>query len=231
MSTPIYEQVREVYESGGLGSVFRDILGWDAQTEEQETFSLREMTVTGKKVASMLSSIAVFEFDFTSLSKVSPQTQHDISKAIAIRYVEHILIINTREGATWLWPKKTTSGTLTHEKLFVPLKSMPLFLAQRLAGLRYTSLELFHGLTVASLRDKIRGSFDTGTVTKKFYEEAARSTSDINFWPIARRVCFICDSNFESPNVHFFPTKERISQQRSKVPSDLPLGAKGSTKR
>lgn len=170
MSTPIYQQIQDDYQVGGLGKAFRDVLGWDVKANQVETFVLKDLQVTGLKVASMLSSIAVFEFDFSETEKVPPHLQTEISRAVGTRYVEHLLIIKTKEGNTWLWPKKTAGGSLTHEKILVPPGQLPLFLAQRLAGLRYSAKEMLDGVSASSLRERLRGSFDTGTVTKKFYE-------------------------------------------------------------
>lgn len=170
MSTPIYQQIQDNYQVGGLGKAFRDVLGWDVKADQVETFVLKDLQVTGLKVASMLSSIAVFEFDFSETERVPPHLQTEISRAVGTRYVEHLLIIKTRKGNTWLWPKKTAGGSLTHEKILVPTGQLPLFLAQRLAGLRYSAKEMLDGVSASSLRERLRGSFDTGTVTKKFYE-------------------------------------------------------------
>ena len=179
MNSPIYRQVQEKFAVAGLGAAFRDVLGWDSQPNEIETFTLRDMIVTGTKVAGMLSSFAVLEFDFVSAERVSPQLQAEISRAVSIRYAEHLLILKTGEGSTWLWPKKTAGGALTHEKILVPTGTLPLFLAQRLAGLRLTAKDILSGVSASNLREKLRGSFDTANVTKKFYEQFKKQHSSL----------------------------------------------------
>ncbi len=177
MTTPIYQQVLNSFSAGGLKSVFRDVLGWDVKADEQVSFQLNGVEVKGNKTASMLAAIAVFDFDFTAVDNVSPQLQNDLSREVGLRYVEHLLVIRTKNSETWLWPKKTAGGTLTHEKIVVQSNHLPVFLAQRLAGLRYSASEIMQGVSVTNLREKLRGAFDTSNVTKKFYDRFRKNHS------------------------------------------------------
>jgi type I restriction-modification system DNA methylase subunit len=154
-----------------LQAVFREVLGWDSRSGESEIFTLTDTSITGTKVASLLRGVVVFQFDFPTVDSVSPSLQNELSKAVGKRYVERLLVFKTKETSTWLWPKRTASGALTHEKFSAPNHSMPLFLAQRLAALRHSSTDALNGLTIATLREKLRGSFDTSNVTKKFFDK------------------------------------------------------------
>lgn len=170
MSKPIHQLVKETHEQKGLQAVFRDVLGWDTTSGQEETFATSLPAVKGQKLASLLNGVVVFSFDFSDQKSVSPSFQKEISRAVGVRYAERLIVINNQDSTTWLWPKKTSSGTLTHEKLIVPANSLPLFLAQRLAALRFTAEDHMRGISVQELREKLRGSFDTSTVTKKFYD-------------------------------------------------------------
>lgn len=170
MSVPIYKMVIDAYEKKGLQSVFRDVLGWDATNNESEIFKLSNFEVRGDKIASMFKGVGVFRFSFPESQSVSPKIQNEISKVVGLKYAERLLIIQTRTSTTWLWPKRTSGGALTHEKIITNNASMPIFLAQRLAALRFTAADMLQGISLMDLRDKLRGSFDTSTVTKRFFD-------------------------------------------------------------
>lgn len=171
MAMPQYQQVQKAFEKGGLSSAFLEVLNWDSKPNDTETFLVDGQTYTGHKVASFLQGIVVFEFDFTKAPEVSPSQQKQISKAVGTRYVERLVIFKTKSKSVWLWPKKTAGGTLSYEKLEAPSDTLPTYLAQRLAALSISNSEIENGPTVPLIREKLRGSFDTSTVTKKFYEK------------------------------------------------------------
>lgn len=170
MTKPIYQLVRETHAEYGLQAVFRDILGWDSQKNDIEIFQVRGVDVRGTKIASMFKGVGVFRFEFPSSTSVPAQFQNEISKAVGAKYAERLVIIETDSNSTWLWPKRTSGGSLTHEKFTTAKSSMPVFLAQRLAGLRFSSTDALSGISISELRERLRGSFDTSNVTKKFFD-------------------------------------------------------------
>ena len=179
MSNPIHLDVQKTFEAKGLQAVFREVLGWDASANEFESFPTSLATVRGEKIASLLNGVVVFRFDFSGQPAVVPSLQKEISRAVGARYVERLLVFETDDSTTWLWPKKTASGALTHEKLIVPSKTLPLYLAQRLSALRFSSADHMRGVSIQELREKLRGSFDTSTVTKKFFDRFKRQHEDL----------------------------------------------------
>jgi hypothetical protein len=171
MKKMIQQEVLDTFKKQGLAAVFRDILGWDTVSNEIESFTLKDATVSALKIASLLNGVAVLEFSFSQTERVLPHVQNEISKAVSLKYPERLLIFTTRTTSTWLWPKLTAGGTLSHEKLDVPANTLPRFLAQRLVSLRVTSQDMMTGLSVTDIRDRLRGAFNTTIVTKKFFEK------------------------------------------------------------
>lgn len=187
MATPLYQQAKVAFDKGGLPAVFLEVLGWDSQPNEKETFLIDKVAYVGTKVASVLSGIVVFEFDFQEAGSATPSQQKEIAKAVGKKYAERLVVFKSKSKSTWLWPKKTSGGALTFEKLDAPNDSLPTFLAQRLIALSISNEEFDKGVTLPQIREKLRGSFDTSTVTKKFYErfrnqhqELAKSISGLN---------------------------------------------------
>jgi type I restriction-modification system DNA methylase subunit len=170
MATPLYQQAKLAFDKGGLPGVFLEVLGWDSRPNDKETFLVDNVQYVGTKVASVLNGIVVFEFDFQQAGIVTPSQQKEISKAVGKKYAERLVVFKTKAKSTWLWPKKTSGGALTFEKLEAPSDSLPTFLAQRLVALTISNEEFDKGVTLPLIREKLRGSFDTSTVTKKFYE-------------------------------------------------------------
>lgn len=171
MTLTNHQRVKEVFASKDLSSVFLEVLGWDSRKNEMESFQLESMEVTGTKVASLLGGVVVFLFKFESETPINRSLQNDISRAVGLRYAERLVILENPVSSTWLWPKLTSSGALTHEKIEVSTGEMPLFLAQRLSALAVSRQDLLSGLTIAQVRAKLRGSFDSSKVTKKFFDE------------------------------------------------------------
>lgn len=171
MTDPIYSRIIKTHAQTGLAGVFKDELGWDSKRDDFELFIIDTGQVRGQKIASLLNGVAVFVFDFSHLQNMPPNEQNQISKAVGAKYVERLIIIDLQNISLWLWPKKSLTGALTHEKIEVRKNSMPEFLAQRLAALKFSADEIMSGISVGQLRDRLRGSFDTSAVTKKFYEE------------------------------------------------------------
>ena len=179
MPVPQYQQAKSAFETGGLPAVFLEVLGWDSRPSDKETFVIENVQYVGTKVASILTGIVVFEFDFSNGTEVTPNQQRQISKAVGRKYVERLVIFKTKSKSTWLWPKKTAGGALTYEKLEAPADTLPTFLAQRLVALSISNAEFDKGITPAMIREKLRGSFDTSNVTKKFYERFRNQHQDL----------------------------------------------------
>lgn len=168
---PLHKKIQATFLNGGLQAVFKDVLGWDSKLDEFETFDLGGKTVAGRKIASVLNGAAVFEFDFSPTDDIPPRIQRSLSNAIGRKYPERVIVLRCSSMSTWLWPKKTSSGAVTHERHLICNDSLPLFLAQRLAGLAFSGAEMMAGITISQVRQKLQGAFETGKVTKKFYEE------------------------------------------------------------
>ncbi len=180
MTEPIYSRIIKTHAQTGLAGVFKEELGWDSKRDDFELFTLDTGQVRGQKIASLLDGVAVFVFDFSHLQIMPSDEQRQISMAVGAKYVERLVIIDLQNESIWLWPKKSATGALTHEKFEVRRNFMPEFLAQRLAGLRFTTEEMMAGIFVGQLRDRLRGSFDTGAVTKKFYEEFRKQHTSLS---------------------------------------------------
>ncbi len=93
-----------------------------------------------------------------------------LDRAIARRSVERLLVLTDGTNQQWRWPEPRKSGGtryVTHDHV-VGAPNSPLF--QRLSAVRFTLAEEDR-LTVLTVRERVRASFNAEEVTARFYTE------------------------------------------------------------
>jgi type I restriction-modification system DNA methylase subunit len=168
MVSPVYLAVKEVFETKGLPGVFQEVLGWDSPTNQALRIKIGESTFEGQLIASLIGTAAVAYFN--TPETLASNAQRAISIEVGKRFPERLVGFESKGTTAWLWPKRSSSGSQTYERIDVPSAIMPTFFAQRLAGLQFTIADHTKGISPLDLKNKLRGAFDTTKVTKKFYE-------------------------------------------------------------
>ena len=163
----VWLKIQKSYKSSGLSKTFVEVMGWEVPSEVDIRVSAAGQTWRGSRVA-ILKNYAVIQFDVIELPDALLLKQ--IDKALSIRNPEKIIVFNTSSSSRWAWPKKTSGGAQTLESIDVQRDALPTFLAQRLSGLVFSVTDIRRGVTIAQVRDRVRGSFDTSEVTNAFYK-------------------------------------------------------------
>ncbi len=168
MVLPVYLAVKDVFETKGLPAVFQEVLGWDSPSKQTLRIQIGGRTFEGQLIASLIGTAAVICFSTTET--LASTAKRAISMEVGTRFPERLVGFESHGTTTWLWPKRTSSGSQTYEHIDVPSAIMPTFFAQRLAGLQFTVADHTKGISPLDLKNKLRGAFDTSKVTKKFYD-------------------------------------------------------------
>lgn len=168
MKQPLYLSIKTEYANKGLSSVFTEVLGWDAATHQKISVTHKGTSYQGSVVATLLNVAGIVSF--STSNSLHMNIQKALCAEVGKRFPEQIVIFESKSISTWYWPKKTASGSQTTERIDVQTGALPSFLAQRLSGLQFSMQEHLNGLSAGDLKNRIRGSFDTTKITKKFYE-------------------------------------------------------------
>lgn len=159
-------KIQQRFNKSGLGAVFTDELGWEVSTESVPALELNGGLVSPQ----VLTSLKGFRIYVVPCEEIpSRQTMRVVDKALAALSPERMEIFQAPEGWVWHWPHHSSSGTTTFEAAATAPNTLPVYLAQRLAGLEFTVSDFRKGVTLADVRDRVHGRFDASPVTKKFY--------------------------------------------------------------
>lgn len=176
MSIPTWKLVKDEYERGGLSSVFLRRLGWNRADP-----SLPKTTTVGPiswawSVAGQIHGAAFIEVQ--DLNRESPEEHRRLAQHLSKYFPEIALRFHSKDHETWYWPKKLASGGMTLEGIPVKPGTLPDFLAQRLAGLRFDDSQLA-SLTPAAVRERMRGMSETTRITKDFYTRFEKKHTEL----------------------------------------------------
>jgi len=164
----VLDAVTQFDTAGDLGDLFVEVLGWGRPEEA----SIELKTATGPIVVSPVADLSGFLIcEVKCETRPSGSVQRAIDKEIGLLRADRLVVFTYPTGQTWRWPKMTASNSMSQEVLDVRSGQVPLFLAQRLAGLAVTAKELLSGVSLVDIRSRVRGQFDSSTVTKKFYDQ------------------------------------------------------------
>ncbi len=162
------EALRTFQTSDDLRQLFIEILGWGRP--QMESVAL-EVDGTEQEVRLVAELAGFLICEVRCNKRPTGSEQRAIDRAIELYRADRLVIFTYPEGQTWRWPKVTPSNSPSQEVLEVRDGTIPLFLAHRLAGLSVTAEELLNGLALTDIRTRVRGQFDSSTVTKKFYDQ------------------------------------------------------------
>ena len=164
----ILDAVTRFSTSDSLSDLFVEILGWGRPNDT----SIELNTATGRILVFPVADLVGFLIcEVQCESHPSGSVQRAIDKELDLLRADRLVVFTYPSGQTWRWPKVTASNSLSQEVLDVRAGQLPLFLAQRLAGLAVTAKELLSGVSLVDIRSRVRGQFDSSTVTKKFYDQ------------------------------------------------------------
>lgn len=159
------------FKTEGLTGVFVSELFWDAPTGTVAPVEIEEVTFV-PKVAAQLKGFRVYTVACDT--KPTPKEMKAVHNALAPLSAECMELFQAPDYWYWHWPRATAAGTTTFERVATSPGVLPAFMAQRLAGLRFTQEDHQNGFHLTDVLDRIHGHFDASKVTKKFYDRFAQ---------------------------------------------------------
>jgi hypothetical protein len=176
MSTLDYQTLQAGYAQGGLTKILLENLRWESGQGENVPLLTGEVAYQATVLAHIGNLAGVLEV--TTDTPLTKPTQRQLALLSVKRFPDRLLICTSGNSSTYLWPKKTAAGH-AFEDFEVDNSKLPMFLAQRLLGLEFTSVDHRKGITPSMIRERIRGTFDTSKVTKKFYDQFRKQHSNL----------------------------------------------------
>lgn len=158
------------FATDGLTGVFISELFWDSPTGTVSPFEIDEATFVAK-VAAQLKGFRVYIVQ--SETTPTPKEMKAVHNVLAPLSAECMELFQAPDQWYWHWPRATTAGTTTFERVATTPGMLPAFMAQRLAGLVFTQEDHQKGFHLTDVLDRIHGHFDASSVTKKFYDRFA----------------------------------------------------------
>lgn len=165
-----WRHVRDVYREQGLKKVLTEVMLWRTPSNSKVKISV-EGSITEVDVLAELPGAA-----FLQLQSPSPDATswfRKVDRELAKLFPERLIRFQNSKEDSWYWPKKLASGSLSSERIITAHNQLPDFLAQRLAGLSFSQKEYSTpgAINPLSVKEKIRGQFETGKVTSDFYRK------------------------------------------------------------
>lgn len=162
--------VRDTFNEKGLKKTLIETMLWNLPASEEVSVVV-DGSVTKVEVLAELPGAA-----FLQTSAPLPDATlwfKQVDKELAKRFSERIIRFQSLHEDSWFWPKKLASGSLSYERLTTGHNQLPDYLAQRLAGLAFTSKDhQTPGLiNPVSVKEKIRGQFESSKVTSDFFKK------------------------------------------------------------
>ncbi|MCS6554214.1 Eco57I restriction-modification methylase domain-containing protein [Curtobacterium flaccumfaciens] len=159
--------LQHTFLQGGLSEMFVEQLGWSSPTEVTLPIQVDGDNFAPTLVAS-LKGFRVYAIKMPE--RPTRQRMRQVDSQLAQLSPERMQVFQGPDAWFWHWPRRTNAGTTTFESVETAPNSLPTFLAQRLTGLEFTTVEHSRGITLAQVRDRVHGNFDATNVTRKFYD-------------------------------------------------------------
>jgi len=159
--------ILESYADKRAEWVFNNILNWNTASKSTQ------MMINGTRVtANIVRELAGFKLIKVEVDQpLGIVAIRELDKKLGKLAPERLAFVESRTEIQWIWPKRLSSGSSAVEISTHTIDSMPLYMAQRLAGLYFSEAEIRSGLTIGIVSARVRGQFDTSQVTRKFYNE------------------------------------------------------------
>ncbi len=166
MPKPIWKLVQEAHSQFGLEGVFLRVLGWNRESKATPGPALIGNIRWEWYVTASLNGAAMI--DVSDLQRGGAEEHRKLARFLLKYYPTMLLRFTGADVDTWYWPKKLASGGATFESIPVKAGTIPDFMAQRLAGLKFSDVELLQ-VSPQAIRSRLLGSVETAKITKDFY--------------------------------------------------------------
>jgi hypothetical protein len=166
--TPLYAQIKEKYESKGIDWIFNELLNWNTFSGPSRTLKVNDTNVS----VSFTREAAGFKLvSVQSPERLARPQLQELDKRLSKTFPERLVYVESPHGVDWVWPRRLSSGSRTLEISHNPPGPLLTYLAQKLAGLKILDIEVRKGLTIAAVRNRVSGQFDSTKITANFYKE------------------------------------------------------------
>lgn len=164
-----WRKVSQTHDEGGLRKALLESMFWLKPKDSAIKLLVDSETVEAEVLAALPGAAFV---QIVDESGKGPSWHKKVDRQVAKRFPERILVFRGLKEDSWYWPKKLSSGTVSYERLLAKPFSLPDYLAQRLAGLSFEASDHENPATMnpTSVREKIRGQFQSAQITENFYK-------------------------------------------------------------
>lgn len=168
MAKPTWKLVQEAHSQFGLDGVFLRVLGWNRESKASPGPALIGNISWEWRVTASLNGAAMI--DVADIRQGGAEEHRKLARFLSKYYPTMLLRFTGTSFDTWYWPKKLASGGSTFESIPVRAGTIPDFMAQRLAGLKFSDVELLQ-VSPQAIRSRLLGEVETAKITKDFYAQ------------------------------------------------------------
>jgi len=172
-SRPLANEIQNAFTTRGIEWIFNNLLNWNPLAQNAKVI------VQGNSLSvEVVRGLAGFKLiKVSSDKKLTLVELRDLDKKLAKLAPERLTYLVGSGEVQWIWPKRLSSGSASIEISTHSADSLPLHVAQKLAGIHFEESAIREGLTIGIVSAKVRGQFDSSEVTRNFYVEFRRQHS------------------------------------------------------
>lgn len=165
-----WRQIRDTFNEKGLKKTLLEGMLWGLPATQSVSVNV-DGSVVRVDVLAELPGAAFLQTEAPSPDATGWFKQVD--RELAKRFPERLIRFQHSKEDSWFWPKKLASGSLSYERLITGHNQMPDYLAQRLAGLAFTTKDhqTLGAINPVSVKEKIRGQFESSKITSDFFKK------------------------------------------------------------
>lgn len=169
---PVANQIQATFQQGGLSQVFIELLGWGAPSKDSPKLYIEadgDQYILQPQMIAQLEDFVIHRIPVNK--EMSRPAMRAVDTELGKWHTGRIQIFESPDQWQWHWPKATPSGSPSYQIEITRPNELPRYLAQRLAGLRFTVEDHKKGFGPLTVRERAYGAFDSTEVTKKFYTQ------------------------------------------------------------
>ena len=165
-----WRQIRDTFNEKGLKKTLLEGMLWGLPATQSVSVNV-DGSVVRVDVLAELPGAAFLQTEAPSPDATGWFKQVD--KELAKHFPERLIRFQHSKEDSWFWPKKLASGSLTYDRLITGHDQLPDYLAQRLAGLAFTTKDhqTLGAINPVAVKEKLRGQFESSKVTSDFFKK------------------------------------------------------------
>ena len=171
----LIREIELALDKGHFTQLFGELLGWSNPKSNRPFFITSDEGEVEAIEVAQKKGLAVM------LVKTLPATRKsmdDIDRELAKRAIERIVVFVGEHEHVWRWPEARKAGGVRYMKHVYRVGKRGQALPQRLAACKFTLAEE-PGMNIIKVRERIRTSFNSDEVTRRFYTRFKQHQSEL----------------------------------------------------